>query len=159
MNSKAAEYAVSLEELGRIVGVKGGMAGKYLARFRISKTKQGYPIAQFLAAYNESKRREVVGDGSLKEQKLQREIKLLDIEIDERMKRLITVDAHLADITEIAAWVKAETNQWLQWIASELRDAQVYDRAKLIRARLLARLEEKSDGQSNAPSVAAGDKA
>ena len=136
----------TVSQILRSAGVRGG--------------PNGYVKLPVDKAVSEYLKGEVRYDGSLKDEKLKREIKLLDIEIDRELRKLISIEDHVADIRTIASEVKAGLEQWLQWVAAEIKDAKVYERAMALNDRLLLSLAEKTDEPlTDTPRVATGDPA
>ena len=158
----------SLDELASLMPKDNGETGMStrqlhtrLKQWGIKKTAKGWPVRAVLARAHQELRDSVSGDGSLDDELKLRKITLLDIEIAERRGQLIPWAEHLGVIREIGAEVKAETMQWLQWVAAEIKTAPVYSKAQSIRDRMLEALAERIDehGPEKPRSVAAGDKA
>lgn len=126
----------------------------------VRSTPNGYLKVTVDKAVRDYKAGDLKFDGSLKDEKLRREIKLLDIEIDRELKKLISIDDHVADIRTLAAEVKAGLDQWLQWVAAELKEPKAYTRAIAINDRLLSLLAERTDETpDDSPRVAGVNKA
>ena len=156
-NSKYYRNQVSIAETH---GIHVSTISQILRQAGVRGTNQGYSKLLADKAVRDYKASDVKFDGSLKDEKLKREIKLLDIEIDRELKKLISIEDHVADIRTIASEVKAGLEQWLQWVAAEIKDAKVYERAMTLNDRLLLSLAEKTDEPlTDTPRVATGDPA
>lgn len=147
----SSRFAKTYDDLAAItprqkggVGVSNKQAQKNCNAWGITKGEHGYDVAAYLLKCQQAKRHDLSGDGSLKDEKTLREIKLLDIEIDERMGRLKPMDEWNNELREIVALHRAGLDQWLQWIASELRSPSVYKKAKETVARLCDLMQEKA---------------
>lgn len=157
MNTSSTRWAQSYAELGHItprvnggVGVSAKQAQNNVAAFGIKKTAKGWDVADYLRHYQESRRGDLNGDGSLKDEKIKREIRLLDLEIDERLGKLKPQDEWMAEVRDIAAITKASLQHFVAWVSAEMRTPEAYNKANELAARLCAQLEQKvSDASGN----------
>lgn len=126
-------------------GVDRAHAIRQLKKWGIEKGRHGWDMAEIMNASRQNRRGKLAGDGSLKDEKTLREIKLLDIEIDERMGKLKPQDEWTAEIRELVALNRAGLDQWLAWIAAELRNPVAYKKAKETVRRLCVLMQERTD--------------
>lgn len=83
-------YATTQDEIAGILGMSRQQFGKYASRDDApAKTKSGYNVKQWTEYVKSVKSGGLTGDGSLKDEKLLREIKRLDIMIDKDLSELV----------------------------------------------------------------------
>lgn len=99
------------------------------------ETARGHDVVEW-QRWRKRKAEERLGSKDLREQKLQREIRLLDIDIDERLNKLKPVDEWISELREVAAVHRNGLDQWLQWVAAEFRNPAIYTKAKATVGRL-----------------------
>lgn len=142
------KYYRNLVAIGDAHELAASTVSSILRSAGVRSQPRGYPVLPVDKAIRDYKAGDLKFDGSLKDEKLRREIKLLDIEIDRELKKLIGIDEHVSDIRTLAAEIKAGLEQWLQWVAAELKDPKAYERAIAVNDRLLLMLSEKTDEPS-----------
>ncbi len=106
-----SNYFKDQDELAAAVGLSTRQVRKYtsLPGFP-SKAKSGYPRAKCVAFIREQQSQGLQGDGTLKDEKLKREIERLDIiiqkELDELTDRKETERAYLTEIQSFRAVIE-----------------------------------------------------
>jgi len=102
----ASNYFKDQDELAAAVGISARQVRKYTSLDGFpSKTKSGYPKQKCLEFIRAKQESGLTGDGTLRDEKLLREIKRLDIMIDRELGVLVDRDAEEARFR--AEWQKA----------------------------------------------------
>ena len=117
------------------------------------KTAHGWPRRAVLAFAKKAKvkaaKRQTGENADLKRLKIQRQVDLIDRQIrradfehERERGKVIPLDEYHAELDQLANIVKAGLEQWVQWVAAELQNADAYVKAKEIRDRVRTRLSE-----------------
>jgi len=93
--------------------------------------------------WRRNKAAEQLGDGDLRDEKLKREIRLLDIEIEERLSELKPMTEWLSEVREIATITRAGLQQFVAWVAAEIRTPEAYKKANEIAERTCKDLAQR----------------
>lgn len=130
----AAEIGISRERLNKRYMGEPGSPGK---------TAKGYDVAKWKQFVNQNRRNQLSGDGSLRDEKLLREIKKLDIDIDKMMGSLKPKDEWLDEVRFLVGVVQGGLEHFVQKVAAEKKDADLYRWATECRDETLAKLNER----------------
>lgn len=139
------EYATTVQKLADACG----MTREHLTRRYMGidgfprKTKSGWNVALVKEFIKDDKKRHVVGDGTLRDEKLKREIVKLDIEIGRLREQLKPVEEWLSEVQELTAIIKVGLEQFVQRVAAEKMDPYLYGWAQNCRDDVLNRIAER----------------
>lgn len=112
------------------------------------KTAKGYDVAAWMAFVNKDRKRQVRGDGSLRDEKTKREIEKLDIEIGKLRDQLKPIDEWANEVREIVNIVKVGLDHFVQRVAADKKDVSLFKWASACRDDVILKLNEKvSDAQ------------
>ena len=139
----APRYVGTIDEVAKVlprenggIGVERRHAITLLKSWGIKKHKTlGWDIVQILEFANRSRRGKVAGDGSLRDEKLLREIKLLDIEIDERLGKTIPIEKHKETLQGVVAMMQSWWDKASEAAATKIKDATVLKHLREARER------------------------
>jgi hypothetical protein len=143
---KRKRYVETLTELAHEIGVSPKTISTW-KRDHGSSVPHELPDGRIDVVAWQEWRREVaknsMGDGSLKDEKLKREIRLLDLEIEERIGNLKPMSEWVAEVREIAAITKASMQHFVAWVSAEIRTPEAYNKAEELAERLCSQLAQK----------------
>lgn len=106
-------------------------------------TAKGYDIAKWKQFVNANRRNQLSGDGSLRDEKLLREIRKLDIDIEKMLGKLKPLDEWMDEVRVLVDIVQVCLDHFVQKVAAEKKDADLYKWAIACRDDVLERLNER----------------
>jgi hypothetical protein len=107
------------------------------------QSSKGYNVLEWKKFVAADRKRSLSGDGSLRDEKTLREIRKLDIEIERMEGNSKPMDQWLDEVRLLAEIVKGGLDHFIQRIAAEKRDPDLYKWAVECRDDVLSRLNEK----------------
>lgn len=144
MIMSSSGYFKSQADAAAHYGVAERTMGVILREAGVKRCKAGISKARTAEAWKLHQQSKLRGDGSLRDEKLKREIDKLDIEIGKLRDELKPMSEWVAEVQELAGIVKVGMEQWVQWVAAEIKDPRLYEKAQDIRDTVLARLAERA---------------
>ena len=106
-------YAETQDEIAGILGISRQQFGKYAARPDApGKVKSGYNVQQWREYYKSVKQGGLTGDGSLKDEKLLREIERLDIMIEKDRGELVNLRDAEAEYKRELSEIRKVIDDW-----------------------------------------------
>jgi hypothetical protein len=147
------KYAKTQTELAEQLGLaRSYFCDRYLnEEGNPGKDAKGYDVLKWKKFVNSNRKRQLSGDGSLRDEKLLREIKKLDIDIDRMLGNLKPMEDWLGEIRLLVGIVQSCLDHFVQKVAAEKKDAAVYKWAVACRDDVLLKLNQKVEdaGQSH----------
>jgi len=138
----APRYVKTIDDVAKALpredgtfGVNRRHATDQLKKWGFEKSSRGWDLAKILEKANAEKRKSVRGDGSLRDEKLLREIKLLDIEIDDALGKLIPIDKHKETLQGVVAMMQSWWDKASEAAATKIKDATVLRHLREARER------------------------
>ena len=138
----APRYVKTIDDIAKALprenggfGVNRRHAADLIKKWGIEKSARGWDLAAILERANEARRVSVRGDGSLRDEKLMREIKLLDIEIDNALGKTISVDRHKEILLGVVSMMQSWWDKASDASATKIKDASVLKHLRESRAR------------------------
>ena len=139
-------YAKDQDEMAAMLGISARQFRTYSSRPDAPvKTKSGYNIAQWTEYYRRTKAEGLKGDGSLKDEKLLREIERLDVQIGQMSGTLVD-----AKETEAAYRRKLQRYRGIadSWKSHEsAKSPEIADRIAELHESLCKAFAEDADAQ------------
>jgi len=139
------KYAKTQDDLAKELGISRERLNKrYLPEEGApGKTSKGFDVVKWKKFLSDNRKRQLSGDGSLRDEKLLREIQKLDIDIEKMLGNLKPMDEWLDEVRLLVGIVQGGLDHFVQRVAAEKKDADVYAWAVGCRDDVLLRLSQK----------------
>jgi hypothetical protein len=148
------KYAKTQDALAKELGISRERLNKrYLSEEgNPGKTAKGFDVVKWKKFLSENRKRQLSGDGSLRDEKLLREIKKLDIDIEKMLGNLKPMEEWLDEVRLLVGIVQGGLDHFVQRVAAEKKDADVYTWAVGCRDDVLSKLSQKVEDARQAHS-------